>query len=78
MAEAEAAQRASAAADKDTVKGLRSITHYEITDDRALLHFIAKHARDDITAFISEWARKNHKAFAHADGLRVWQQKEAR
>ena len=78
MALAEAAQRASAAADKDTVKGLRTITHYEITDDRALLHFIAKHARDDITAFISEWARKNHKQFSHADGLRVWQQKEAR
>ena len=78
MAQAEAAQRASAVADKDTVKGLRSITHYEITDDRALLHFIAKHHRDDLTAFISEWARKNHKQFSHADGLRVWQQKEAR
>ena len=78
MAEAEAAQRASMAANKDTVKGLRTVTRYEITDHRALLNFIAKQARDDVTAFIEEWARKNHKAFAHADGLRVWQQKEAR
>lgn len=77
MAHAEAAQRASAAADKDTVKGLRTVTRYEITDHRALLNFIAKHHRDDVTAFIEEWARKNHKAFASADGLRVWQTKEA-
>jgi hypothetical protein len=31
----------------------------------------------DVTAFIDEWARKHHKEFANADGLRVWTEKEA-
>jgi hypothetical protein len=72
MAEAKARSAA-----KDTVKGLRTVTHYEITDHRALLNYIAKTARDDVTAFIDEWARKHHKEFANADGLRVWTEKEA-
>ena len=74
--QAEAAQKAAAVAAKDTVKGLRTVTKYEITDHRALLNWIAKNAREDVTAFIEEWARKNHKT-ATADGLRVWQEKEA-
>lgn len=77
MEAAEAAQKAAMAAAKDTVKGLRTVTRYEITDHRALLNFIAKNAREDVTAFIEEWARKNHKEFSGADGLRVWQEKEA-
>ena len=74
--QAEAAQKAAAVAAKDTVKGLRTVTKYKITDHRALLNWIAKNAREDVTAFIEEWARKNHKT-ATADGLRVWQEKEA-
>ena len=74
---AEAAQKAEQAAAKDTVKGLRTVTKYEITDHRALLNFIAKNAREDVTAFIEEWARKNHKQFTGADGLHVWTEKEA-
>ena len=77
MEAAEEAQRKAAEAAKDTVKGMRTVTRYVITDHRALLNFIAKNARDDVTAFIEEWARKNHKAFDKADGLRVWQDKEA-
>ena len=77
MADAEAAQRASMAANKDTVNGLRTVTRYEITDPRALLNYIAKNARDDLTAFIEEWARKHHRDFPNADGLRVWIEKEA-
>jgi hypothetical protein len=77
MADAEAAQRASMAANKDTVKGLRTVTRYEITDHRALLNWIAKNDRDAITAFIEEYARKEHRVIANADGLRVWQEKEA-
>lgn len=76
MEEAEEAQRIAMAAAKDTVKGLRTVTKYEITDHRALLNWIAKNARDDVTAFIEEWARKNHKTAA-AEGLRVWTEKEA-
>lgn len=76
-AEADEAQRKAAAASKNTVKGMRSVTRYEITDHRALLNYIAKHVRDDLTAFIEDWARKNYKEFPVADGLRVWTEKEA-
>lgn len=71
------AARAAALASKDTVKGMRTVTRYEITDHRALLNYIAKNVREDVTAFIEEWARKNHKEFPVADGLRVWIEKEA-
>ena len=76
QAEAEAAQKAAAASSKDTVKGMRTVTRYEVTDHRALLHWIAANRRDDITAFIDAWAQKNHRNFTHAEGLRVWTEKE--
>lgn len=75
--EAEVAQRLAHAAGKDTVKGLRTVTKYEITDHKALLHWIARNDKDAVFAFIEEWARKEHKACANADGLRVWNEKEA-
>ena len=75
--EAEAAQRLAHAAGKDTVKGLRTVTKYEITDHKALLHWIAKNDKDAVYAFIEEWARKEHKACANADGLKVWTEKAA-
>ena len=77
MEAAEAAQRAAKDAAKDTVKGLRTVTKYEITDHRALLHWIAKNDKDAVYAFIEEWARKEHKACANADGLRVWNERVA-
>lgn len=76
QAEAEDAQRRAAAASKDTVKGLRTVTRYEITDHKALLNWIARNDRDAVTAFIEEWARKNHRD-VKADGLNVWTEKEA-
>jgi hypothetical protein len=76
IAEAEALQRAANAAAKDTVKGMRTVTHYEVTDYRALLHFIAKNDKDAVTDFVAEWARGHHKTRA-ADGLRVWTTKES-
>ena len=77
MEEAEHAQRLAMIAAKDTVKGLRTATRHEVTDHRALLHWIAKNDRDTITAFVDEWARENHKENPGADGLRVWQEKES-
>jgi hypothetical protein len=71
------AEKAAQAAKKDQVKGLRTVTKYEITDHRAFLHWIAKNDRDAITAFLEEYARKEHKVVANADGLRVWQEKAA-
>lgn len=73
---ADLAMAQAAAASKDTVKGMRTVTRYEITDHRALLHWIAANDRDAITAFIEEYARRNHRDIK-ADGLKVWQEKEA-
>lgn len=75
--EAEEAQRRAAEASKDKVTGLRTITRYEITDHRALLNWIAINRRDDLTAFIEDWARRNHRDNQDANGLRVWQEKAA-
>ena len=71
------AERMAQAARKDQVKGMRSVTKYEITDYRDFLHWVAKNDRDAITAFLDEYARKEHKVVANADGLRVWVEKEA-
>ena len=77
MEAADLARAQATAAQKDIVKGMRSVTKYEITDHRALLNWLAKNDRDAITAFIEEYARKEHKAIANADGLKVWIEKEA-
>ena len=69
--------QAAMVAQKDTVKGLRTVTKYEVTDHRALLHFIAKNDKAAMTAFIDAWAQRNHKEHRAADGLRVWTDQEA-
>lgn len=74
--EADEATRRAASVKKETVKGMRTVTRHEVTDYRALLHWIAANRRDDITAFLDEWAQTNHRTVT-ADGLRVWQEKEA-
>lgn len=75
--EAEEAQRRAAAASKDKVTGLRTVTRYEITDPRDLLNWLARNRKDDVLAFIEEWARRNHKPDPGAAGLRVWTEQEA-
>lgn len=74
--EAEEAQRRAAAASKDTVKGLRTVTRYQIEDHRAALHDIATNDREAVTAFIEAYVQKNYKA-RPINGVRVWQEKEA-
>jgi len=77
IADAEALQRAANASAKDVVRGMRTVTHHEVTDHKALLNWIARNRRDDLTAFVDEWARKNHKPDPGADGLTVWTTKAA-
>lgn len=77
MEAADIARAQAAVAQRDTVKGMRSVTKYEITDHRALLNWIAKNDRDAITAFIEDYARKEYKVIPNADGLKVWIEKEA-
>lgn len=76
QAEAIEAKKAASAANKDTVKGLRTVTRYAIEDHRAALHWIASQDRDAVTAFIEEYVRRNHKT-AEIGGVKVWQEKEA-
>lgn len=79
QAEAEEAARAAAKASKDNaVKGMITRTFYEVTDHKALLHWIAKNDRDAITAFVDEYARRNHSLGCKRDGLDVWQEKVAK
>ena len=56
---------------------MRTVVSYIVTDHKALLHWIAINRRDDLTAFVDEWARKNHKDNRNADGLTVTESKEA-
>lgn len=63
-------------ASKETVKGMRTVTRYEITDHRDALHHIARNDRDAVTSFVEEYVRRNHKN-APIAGVRVWQEKEA-
>lgn len=74
--EAIEAKKAASAANRDTVKGLRTVTRYEIKDHRAALHDIARTDRDAITAFIEDYVRRNHKD-RDIKGVRVWQEKGA-
>lgn len=74
---AEEAARLASRASKDTVKGMRTVQVYEIESHKLLLHWIVKHDRDSVTAFIEEWARLNHKSASHAEGLKVWTEKRA-
>jgi hypothetical protein len=77
IAEAEALQRAANASAKEKVTGMRTVTYHEVTDHKALLNWIARNRRDDLTAFVDAWAKANHKPDPGADGLRVWTAKEA-
>lgn len=74
--DAEEAREASAVLAKQTVKGMRTISRYEIEDHRAALHWIAQNDRDAVTAFIEEYVRKNHTKAA-IDGVKTWTEKEA-
>ena len=70
------AEKAAQAAKRDGVKGMRTVTKYEIDDHRALLNWIARNDKDALTAFIEEYARRNHGP-VKMDGLRVWKEKVA-
>jgi membrane protein involved in colicin uptake len=75
-AEAQRAVAEASAKQKDTVKGMRTVHLYEITDHRAALNWIARNDRDAITAFIEAYVDKNHKAM-DIDGVRQWTEKQA-
>lgn len=74
--EAMEAKKAATAANKDTVKGLRTVTRHAVNDHRAALHWIARNDKDAIAEFVDQYVAKNHKT-CNIDGVKVWQEKEA-
>lgn len=76
QAEAEAAAGRAAAASAGKVKGLRTVHRYEIEDYRAALHWIARHDREAVTAFVDEYVRRSAASLA-IDGVSRWDEKVA-
>lgn len=73
---ADEAAKQAAHASKDTVKGMRTVQVYEITDHRAALNWIARNDRNAVTAFIEEYVRRNFK-LRQIEGVVVDTRKEA-
>jgi hypothetical protein len=73
---AQDAMAAAATANKDTVKGLRTVHKYKVANHRKALSWIAQNDRDAVTSFIELYVEKNHRAQI-IEGVRTWQQKEA-
>lgn len=71
----EANKRASAA-QKDTVKGMRTVTHHEVCDMRALVNWIATNDKDAMADFARAYAAKHHSNMPDAI-VRTWTTKEA-
>ena len=63
-------------ASRDTVKGMRTVWHFEVTDYSDALKWMNKNARADLEAAALEYARKHHRE-QHISGVRSWQTKEA-
>lgn len=72
------AEKAAQEARRETkgIKGLRTVTRYEIESHKKALNDIAQNDREAMVSFIEDYVRQNHKSRA-IDGVRVWQEKEA-
>lgn len=71
------AQKAAQAQSKDKVKGLRTVTKWEITDYSEMLRWLNKNDRSALETFCKEYARRCHKNGSNIAGVRVWEEKEA-
>lgn len=71
-----AAEKAAKSASKEKPTGMRKVTHFEVTDMRALVNFIAKTDKEAMAEFAQEYARRNHKT-QKMDGVKVWTTREA-
>lgn len=70
------AKKAAAEASRDTVKGLRTVTKWEVTSASDMLRWINKYDREALDDFCAEYARRHHRG-STIPGLRVWTEKEA-
>lgn len=74
--EAIEAKKAASAANKDTVKGLRTVTKHEIESYQKALNWIVQNDRAAVTRFIDDYVSRNAKT-TPIEGVNVWQDKEA-
>ena len=74
--EAQDAAAAATKANKDSVKGMRKVTKFEVIDMRQLVNWIAINRKEQLAAFATEFASKNH-ADIPDDIVRTWVEKEA-
>jgi len=70
------ARKAASAAQKDTVKGMRTVQYHDISDMRALVNWIATNDKPAMAAFAEAYAARNHKDIPDAV-VRSWTAKEA-
>jgi hypothetical protein len=69
------AKKAASAAQKDTVKGMRTVTKHEVCDMRGLVNWIATNDKAAMAVFATEYARKTHADIPDAI-VRTWTEKE--
>lgn len=70
------ADKAARAQRKDAVKGMRTVHHFEVTDMRALVNWLARNRKDEVAEFAMGFAERNHKT-TPMDGVNTWTTKEA-
>lgn len=68
------AQKVASVAQKDTVKGMKTVARHEIVNMGLLVNWIAKNDKDALAAFATEYARKNDAAIPD-DIVRSWAEK---
>lgn len=77
--EAEEAMRAARHIEKTRPKGIRTVRKWAYIDAegrRLALHWIARHDRDAMTAFIDSYVARSFRN-KDIDGVRVWDEREA-
>lgn len=74
--EAIEAKKVAAAANKDTVKGLRTVHKHELLNHGEAWRWITQNDRAAADAFIEEYVRRNFRDKQIA-GVKVWTEKEA-
>ena len=70
------AKKAASAAQKDTVKGMRKATNYEVMTLRGLVNWAATNKKAEMEVFAREIARKFHAEIPD-EIVRTWTEKEA-
>lgn len=71
------AEKMAKAQEKQAVKGMRTVTYYEVTSSSDLLRWVNKNDRQALDDFCADYARRVHKDGVARPGLRVWTEKEA-